>query len=210
MKITVIGASAGVGLETVKRALERGHHVTTLSRSPINLEPHKNLVSLKGNATKKEDLKETIENAEAVIVALGTGKNVKKTFLYTDFAKAILEINKEKPIDIPVIILTGFGAGESGKYHTFLMKLFFRFILNKIYENKSEMEEMISKSNLKWEFVRPGILNDKPLSEKYRIETKLFKGINIGNISRKDVADFMIKECENLQYIHQYPALSKQ
>jgi putative NADH-flavin reductase len=32
MNITVIGASAGIGLETVKRALERNHNVTTLSR----------------------------------------------------------------------------------------------------------------------------------------------------------------------------------
>ena len=53
MNITIIGASAGVGLETVKRALERNHIVTTLSRSAIQLPENKNLISLKGNALKQ-------------------------------------------------------------------------------------------------------------------------------------------------------------
>jgi hypothetical protein len=33
-----------------------------------------NLTTLKGSATNKPDLKKSIENADAVIVALGTGK----------------------------------------------------------------------------------------------------------------------------------------
>ncbi|MBK9634754.1 MAG: NAD(P)H-binding protein [Bacteroidetes bacterium] len=74
MNITIIGASAGVGLETVKRALDRNHKITTLSRSEIKLPSHKNLTTLKGSATNKDDLKKSIANADAVIVALGTGK----------------------------------------------------------------------------------------------------------------------------------------
>ena len=53
MKITVIGASAGVGLEVVKRALFRGHQVTALSRSGLPLPAHQKLTSILGNALKK-------------------------------------------------------------------------------------------------------------------------------------------------------------
>ena len=111
MNITIIGASAGVGLETVKRALVRNHNVTTLSRSKINLPSNQNLTTLKGSATNKDDLKKSIEKADTVIVALGTGKSMKPTTLYTDFAKLLVEVQKETNTQIPFIVLTGFGAG---------------------------------------------------------------------------------------------------
>lgn len=206
MNITIIGASAGVGLETVKRALERNHTVITLSRSEIAIPGNKNLKMLKGNALNKEDFKKSIENADAIIIALGTGKSMKPTTLYSDFAKILVENGKK---DIPTVVLTGFGAGKSWDYQPNLfMKLFFKYLLKDVYADKTKMEEIIANSDLNWTIVRPGLLKDKPLTEKYKIETNLFKGIKIGSVNRSDVADFMIKEVENQKYKKQYPALS--
>jgi putative NADH-flavin reductase len=208
MNITIIGASAGVGLESVKIALTRNHKVTTLSRSEIILPSHSNLIRLTGSATNKSDLKKSIENADAVIVALGTGKSMKPTTLYSDFAKLLVEVQNETHTQIPFIILTGFGAGESGKYNSFIMKLFFKFLLKAVYDDKTKMEEIISSSALKWEIVRPGLLKDKPLTETYRVENKLFSGIKIGSINRADVADFLVKQAECPTQISQYISLS--
>ena len=155
----------------------------------------------------KEDLKKTIANADAVIVALGTGKSMKTTTLYSDFAKLLVEVQKEMSTQIPFIVLTGFGAGESGAYHSFMMKLFFKFLLKDVYADKTKMEEIIAKSSMKWEIVRAGILKDNPLTEKYRAETTLFKGINIGNINRADVADYMVKQAENPTELNKYVKL---
>ena len=210
MNITIIGASAGVGLETVKRALERNHKVTTLSRSEISLLSNTNLTTVKGSATNKTDLKKSIEKANVVIVALGTGTSMKPTTLYSDFATLLVEVQQEMNLDIPFIILTGFGAGESGKYNSFFMKLIFKFLLKDVYDDKTKMEEIISQSKMKWEIVRPGKLKDKPLTEKYRVETNLSIGINIGAINRADVADFMVKQAENQTEIYKYPALCNQ
>ncbi len=208
MNVTIIGASAGVGLETVKRALERNHKVTTLSRSEISLPSNTNLTSIKGSATNKTDLKKSIENANAVIVALGTGMNNKATTLYSDFAKLLVEVQQETNSQIPFIVLTGFGAGESGKYNSFFMKLLFNLFLKAVYIDKTKMEEIISQSKMKWEIVRPGQLKDKPFTEKYRVETTLYKGMNIEAINRADVADYMIKQAENPTELFNYPALS--
>ncbi|WP_026995221.1 NAD(P)-dependent oxidoreductase [Flectobacillus major] len=209
MNITIIGASAGVGLETVKRALDRNHYVTTLSRSQMQINDNERLIKLKGSATSKSDLLKSIENADAVIVALGTGKSMKATTLYSDFAKLLVEIQAETKVSIPFIILTGFGAGESGKYHdSFIMKMAFKFLLNDVYADKTKMEEIIAGSSITWEIVRPGLLKDKPLTEKYRVENQLYKGINIGSINRIDVADFLVKQAENPTELYQYPALS--
>ena len=209
MNLTIIGASAGVGLETLKRALNRNHKVTTLSRSEIQIADTENLTKLIGSATNKEDLKKSIENADAVIVALGTGKSMKPTTLYSDFANLLIAVQKETNTSVPFIVLTGFGAGESKMYHSNLfMKLFFKFLLKDVYADKTKMEEIITSSKMNWEIVRPGVLKDKPLTEKYRMENKLFKGINIGAINRSDVADFLVKQAKHPTELHNYVSLS--
>jgi len=209
MNITIIGASAGIGLETVKRGINRNHSITTLSRSEINIEEKQSLNMILGDATNKADLFKSIQNADALIITLGTGKNMKPTNLFSDFAKLILEIHKENKITIPFIFVTGFGAGESKNYVPWLVKMFLKYLLKDVYADKTKMEEMITHSDLNWTVVRPGRLLDKELTEKYRIENKLFKGINIGGINRADVADFLIKQAENQTELKKYIGISE-
>ena len=209
MNITIIGASAGIGLETVKRGLNRNHSITTLSRSEIEIEEKKSLNMILGDATNKADLINSIQQADAIIVTLGTGRNMKATTLFSDFAKLIVEINLEKKMDVPFIFVTGFGAGASKNYVPWMVKLFLKYLLKDVYADKTKMEEIITNSDLNWTVVRPGRLLDKELTEKYRIENTLFKGINIGGINRADVADFLIKQAEKQTELKKYIALSE-
>jgi putative NADH-flavin reductase len=209
MNITIIGASAGIGLETVKRGLNRNHSLTTLSRSKIEIEEKKSFNMILGDATNKADLLNSIQQADAIIVTLGTGRNMKATTLFSDFAKLIVEINREKKMDVPFIFVTGFGAGESKNYVPWMVKLFLKYLLKDVYADKTKMEEIITNSDLNWTVVRPGRLLDKELTEKYRIENTLFKGINIGGINRADVADFLIKQAEKQTELKKYIALSE-
>jgi len=209
MNITVIGASAGIGLETVKRGLNRNHSITTLSRSKVEIEGKKSLNRILGDATHKADLLNSIQNADALIVTLGTGKNMKATTLFSDFAKLIVAIHRENKIDIPFIFVTGFGAGESKNYVSWLVKIFLKYFLKDVYADKTKMEEIITSSDMNWTVVRPGRLLDKALTENYRIENKLFKGINIGGINRADVADFLIKQVEKQTELRKYIGISE-
>lgn len=63
---------------------------------------------------------------------------------------------------------------------------------------------------MRWVIVRPGRLTDGPLTEEYRVENRLFKGVNIGSISRADVADYLVRQAENPIDLFRYPALSEQ
>jgi len=208
MNIAVIGASTGVGLETVKLALQRNHTVITLSRSAIPLPPDPHLKTIKGNALRKEDLRLVVHMADAVIVTLGTGTSRAATTLYSRFAQELTEIYKEAPRNIPFIILTGFGAGESIHYYSLPIRLIFRLLLGKVYEDKTRMEEIITSSDLPWVIVRPGLLRNQPLTGSYRAETHLYKGIGIGAVNRADVADYMLKQAENPTALHNYVSLT--
>ena len=209
MIITIIGASGGLGLETVKRGLHRKHSITTLSRSEIQIKEKNSVQMILGDATNKADLLHSIQDAEAIIVTLGTSKNMKSTTLFSDFAKLVVEINAENKIAVPFIFVTGFGAGESKNYVSWLVKIFLKYLLKDVYADKTKMEEIITHSDLNWTVVRPGRLLDKELTEKYRIESKLFKGINIGGINRADVADFLIKQAENQTELKKYIGISE-
>jgi putative NADH-flavin reductase len=209
MNITIIGASAGIGLETVKRGLDRNHSITTLSRSGIEIGEKKSLKVILGDANNIADLLSSIQNADAIIVTLGTSKNMNATTLFSDFAQLMVEIHKENKIDIPFIFVTGFGAGESKNYVPWLVKMFLKYFLKDVYADKTKMEEFITNSDLNWTVVRPGRLFDKELTEKYRIENKLFKGINVGGINRADVADFLIKQAEKQTELKKYIAISE-
>jgi putative NADH-flavin reductase len=209
MNITIVGASAGLGFETVKRGLDRNHSITTLSRNGIEIEENRSLNVIIGDATNKADLLNSIQGADALIVTLGTGKNMKATTLFSDFAKLIVEIHSENKIAFPIIFVTGFGAGESVNYVSWLVRMFLKYMLKDVYADKTKMEEIITHSDLNWTVVRPGRLLDKPLTEKYRTENKLFKGINIGGINRADVADFLIKQAERQTELKQYVGISE-
>ncbi|MFN4854100.1 MAG: NAD(P)-dependent oxidoreductase [Bacteroidota bacterium] len=209
MNITVIGASSGLGLETVKRGLNRNHHITTLSRSEVPIEKKQSIHMILGDATNKTDVLLAIQNANALIITLGTSKNMKATTLFSDFAKLLVEIHREKKINIPIIFVTGFGAGESKNYVSWIVRMFLKYLLQDVYADKTKMEEIITGTDLHWTVVRPGRLLDKELTENYRIENKLFKGINIGGINRVDVADFLIKQAENQTELKKYVGISE-
>jgi putative NADH-flavin reductase len=207
MKIAIIGASAGIGAETVKLALKRGHSVSALSRNNATLPEHESLIKVTGTALSTDDLKKTIAGTDAVIVTVGTKKK-KGTTLFSDLAKALSMATSELNYTAPVIIVTGFGTGESARYLTFFLRLIINLLLKDQYKDKTVLEEIISKSAMNWEFVKPGMLTNGPLTSNYKVISKLCKGIKINKVSRADVADYLIKESENPKFLHHHIALT--
>lgn len=88
------------------------------------------------------------------------------------------------------------------------MRTVISLFLKDQYINKTEMEELITKSNLRWEIIRPGMLTNGSATSTYKVLSGLQKGMKVGKISRADVADFLVDEAENQRFIHQYVALS--
>ena len=203
MNITIIGASSAIGLLTVKQALAKGHHVTTLSRSIQTLPTHSSLIKISGNATVAADLKKATANAEAVIITIGQSKN-KQATLFTDTGRALIQLQ----LKMPVIIVTGFGAGDSQPYNSFLFRLIINMMMKKEYADKTQMENMLAGSQLQWEIVRPGMLTNGPFKGKYQSISGLYRGMKMKPISRADVADFLLSQAEHPTLLHKYVALT--
>lgn len=207
MKITIIGASAGIGLETARLALERGHDVTTLSRRVIPLSDHAKLKRVQGSATNPSDVRAAVEGTDTILVTLGV-KSPFATTLFSDSARILLQVLKEKGSSPTIIVLTGFGAGDSWSYNSFPMKLLFTLLLKAVYADKSEQERLIAGGYSRWEIVRPGRLTNGAMTGRYRVLEEIAEGMKVGAISRADVAHFMVAQAENPTCLGKYPALT--
>jgi putative NADH-flavin reductase len=208
MKISIIGAGAGVGLQSVLQALEKGHTVTALSTNTTALPDHILLTKINGSATSLADMKTALKGADAVLITIGT-KNKKATTLFSDTAKVLIQATIELNFTAPILVITSFGAGKSGGYLSFFMRMVIKFFLKDQYADKTLMENMITKSPIKWEIVRPGMLTNGALTQTYKVLPTLFEGMKVGKISRADVAHFLINEAENPSMLHQYPSLTR-
>ena len=181
--------------------------MTTLSRRVDTLPDGPAIRKVQGSSLNSDDVSKAIDGADAVLVTLGTGMSTKASGLYPGSAETILDALHAAPGKPPLIVLTGFGAGDSWDFNSPLMKLMFGLFLKDVYAEKATMEQLMSQGYANSMFVRPGRLTNGPLSGRYRVFGDLEKGIRVRAISRKDVAHFMAEQAEHPDFIGRYPAI---
>jgi putative NADH-flavin reductase len=207
MNIAIIGASAGIGSETVRLALQRGHTIKALSRNNAPLAEHQSLMKINGTALSVADLKAAIADTDVVIVTVGT-KAKKGTTLFSELAKALVVAISETAYKGNVLVVSGFGTGDSAGYLNLFMRLMIRLLLKDQYKDKTLMEKIISESKVNWEFIKPGMLTNGPLINSYKVITELYQGIKVHKISRTSVADYLVKEAELPKHLLNHVVLS--
>lgn len=207
MTIAVIGANQGVGKEAVLQALQKNHKVRALSVNTDKLPVHRNLTVIKGSATSPEDVKNVIENTDAVLICIGTKKK-KGTTLFSDMARCVADVGTQSGYKGLVLVISGFGVGKSFKYAGFLIKAVVTFFLKDQYRDKLVMEDVFRKSALNWEIMQPGMLSDAPETGKYTTFVSLNKEMKIGKISRADLAHYMLSEAVEQKNIKQTVAIT--
>lgn len=207
MKIAIIGASAGIGLQATRLALERGHEIATLSRRVVPLPDHPNLRRVQGSATNPHDIKTAVEGADAILVTLGV-KSPFATTLFSDSARLLLRVLQETGSSPTLLVLTGFGAGDSWGYNSLPMKILFTLLLKKVYGDKGEQERLIAGGYSRWEIVRPGRLTNGTMTGRYRALDHLVEGMRVGAVSRSDVAQFMVAQAEHPTHLGKYVTLT--
>jgi len=208
MKLLIIGASRGIGLDLLEQALSAGHEVTALVRNPQSLAvSHENLRVVKGDILDKGSIEKALTGQDAVCVTIGIKVTRKPVSIFSKGTKAVVEAMKNSSCR-RLICVTGIGAGDSRGHGGFLYDhLFLPLFLRTIYEDKDRQEKIVRESGLDWVIVRPGFLTNGPRTGKYRVLTDL-KGVKAGKISRQDVADFILREATELKYKGQTPLLT--
>src|SRR5712692_8935824 len=196
MKLVVLGATGGTGLELVRQAVERGHSVTAFVRSPDRVEPFRDRVTIKqGDLLDRAELDRVIKGHDAVLSGFGPRVPVSKADanLLQQFAVALTSAMVHAGVSRVVVESVAFLFRNSIVPPAYL---FGRLLFPRTVADASAMERVIRESELDWTIVRPPRLTDKPSTGKYRLRQGHLPRFGF-TISRADVADFMVKSVEN-------------
>lgn len=198
MHLLVIGATSGIGAKVRDLALERGHSVRAMARSADDLAPRENLEPFAGDATDAADVSRAVQGVDAVVTALGISESVsmlwKEVTLFSESTRVLLTAMRDADVS-RLIAVTGFGAGRSRSAMSTVESIGHKAILGKPYEDKDRQEQMIVESERDWTIVRPVILTNSGPSGKYQVLRDPQSWRN-GLVSRSDVADYVLKACE--------------
>lgn len=208
MKIVVLGASRGVGLQVVKQALDAGHIVTAFVRSPEKFEvKHGNLIVFEGDSMDSTAVENAIAGQEAVVSALGPTRPPVPHMMEIS-AKNIVAGMKKHGVR-RLISTTGAGVRQPEDKPKFI-DCFIGFLLNLVAKDvvmdSAENVEAIQASDLNWTVVRFPRLMDGERMGNYRVG---FVGKESGTqISRADGADFVLRELKERKWLRKMPSVS--
>lgn len=208
MKLIVFGSTGSIGRELVNQALSLGHIVTAFARNPDMLDiNHKKLVTVRGDVMDVTSIESAIQNQEVVLSALGTPARTKNNVRSVGTANIIKAM--ERFGIRRLICLSSIGIGDSrnmlpGLYKYLLVPLFLR----QGFAEHEIQEVTVQRSRTDWTIVRPGAFKNGARTGNY------FHGLPEpgrkikAQISRADVADFMLSQLSETRYINKSPWVS--
>jgi uncharacterized protein YbjT (DUF2867 family) len=209
--VLIIGASRGIGLETVKVALQAGHSVRALARSAGRIFIGRpTLEKITGDALEMPTVKRALTGVDVVIQSLGISAGpeiiLKPTQFFSTATRMLVAAMEEAQVK-RLVCVTGFGAGDSRDRGGFLYSVAFHLLMGRVYDDKDAQERIVRRSKLDWVIVRPVILTNGPKTSAYRalVDPRHW---TCGFVSRADVADFLVKQIDDNTFLHKTPVLT--
>ncbi len=198
MKLAVFGATGRVGSEIVRLALQDGHDVFALVRTPSKLNAQNNLTIHQGNVFNKEDIERAMIGADVCLCALGTDRT---TTLSEGIPHIISSMKKHHIKRIVTIGTAGIldSRMEPGKLR--FQSIESKQRLTFAAEEHAIVYKMLVQSNLDWTIICPTYLPDGPAIGEYRIEINKLP-LNGEKITVGDTAEFAYHECFKQQFLH--------
>ncbi len=196
MRLTVFGATGGIGRLVVQQALERGHTVTAVVRDPGRYDvehPALEIVVVPG-LTDPDPLVPALAASDAAISGVGP-RGRKDGQVAPTTARAILRAAELAGVTRLVAVSAmpvGPVAADEGWLNRRMLLPIMNTLLADVYAALGEMEEEIRDSGTEWTVLRPPKLVNKPLTANYR--TCVGGNVSRGySISRADVAHAMLE-----------------
>jgi putative NADH-flavin reductase len=206
MRIALFGGSGRIGSHLVTWALENGHEVTALARTPGSLAPASGLTVVSGQATDRDAAADAVSGADAVLSALGP-RGARTPALLELAAENIIAAMDKAGIT-RLIAVSAAGAFIDADPDTgAVVKFVLPRIFAKTFADVRQMESVIAASGLDWTLVRPTRLVDSPGTGRYRVRPD-FPPPGGRKIARSDVAHFIAAALTEQSWVGSRPVLA--
>lgn len=200
MKLAVLGATGSTGQRIVEQAVQRGHTVTAFVRSPERLGNLRQSITVRqGDLLDATELEAAICGHDAVVSGFGPRLPIAKSEedLLSRFARVLREAMENSGVRRAVVESTAFLFRDTILPPAHLVgRLFFPTVV----VDATGMEDVFRTSSLDWTMVRPPQLTNHPFSGKYRVREDHLPAFGF-NVSRANVAEFMVKCAEDARAI---------
>ncbi len=205
MNVLIFGATGSVGRQLVVQALTQKHTVTAFTRTPANLGAERsNLRIVQGDVLDLASVERAMPGQDAVLCALGAGR---KGTVRAEGTRNIIRAMDGAGVR-RLVCQTTLGVGESwGNLNFFWKRVMFGLVLRPAFADHVQQEAYIKQSDLEWTIVRPGAFTAGAQTGVYRHGFEATDKTKL-QISRADVADFMLKQLTDETYVRQTPGLS--
>lgn len=210
MKIAVFGATGKTGIQVVQQALDQGLGVKAFVRDPQKMTIKNDKLSLvQGDVVKPEAVDAGVEGVGAVIVALGPKPDAGNVMAEgtANIVSSMKKHNVKRLIVQSSYPMSGSAEGKAFLRSRGMTDEQIATMLQPAIDDKVKQESETRESGLEWIIIRPLILTDEQKTGQYRVGEKL--DVKPGDIiSRADVADFMLKQLQDDQWLHKTMVIS--
>ncbi len=204
MKILLIGATGGTGLEILPRLLAAGHTVTALVRRPEAVTTtHEHLIVLPGGVRDPDLVDRAVQGQDAVICAFGPrglGKDDIQEVLMRNLVAAMTKHGVKRLVN-----LSAWGAQDAHKPISLMQVILQGVLLRNIFADKKRGETLLFASDVEYVNVCPGRLLNKPARGGVKASVE---GVGIKHsITRADVAQWMVEQLTSDTWVRTSPII---
>jgi putative NADH-flavin reductase len=209
MKIAIVGATGRTGKPLTRKALDNGHEVYALVRTPSKMDiQHDNLTCIEGDAMNPADVENVVQHAEVVINVIGHGKNTPDD-LMTRSADNIIKAMETHDTS-RLVTLTGAGVqmpGDTPKFmDNFVRGMLFIFA-RRVAEDSVNYVDRVKQSDVDWTIVRAPRLVEAEPKGTYNVGRVGGDNMSI-SIPYDDLATFILSVAESGEYLREAPMVS--
>lgn len=208
-QIALFGGSGKTGRQFLQQALDKGYRIKALVRNPAALSiSHPFLEVIKGDVLRLEDVDKTVAGTAVVVSLFGHVKDSPAN-LQTEGTQNIIIAMKRHGAQ-RIISLSGGGLPyekDQPKFADKLIRGIMQLVAKKMLDDAINHAALLKQSGLQWTIVRGPRLTNAPGTGRYNVG---WVGVPGGTqISREDLAKFIVSLLEQDKYIGEMPFVTK-
>ncbi|MFL2771047.1 MAG: NAD(P)-dependent oxidoreductase [Rhodospirillaceae bacterium] len=194
MKIAALGASGQTGPVIIKEALQRGHEVIAICRSPQKMPfSHPKVEVRRADAFDAGQVKDALAGADAIVTSVGATKLRDKRPLNSVAHRNVIDAMAALGQD-RLIAISSFGAARNVKRKGVRRKIYL-WLRRKYYQDMAEMEAFVSAECQGATVLRVPMLHNREPTRSY-VTTNDGTLPNGLAICRQDVAHYVLDALE--------------
>jgi putative NADH-flavin reductase len=211
MNIVVFGANGSTGRFLTAQALAEGHAVRAFTRHPETFPLiHDRLQVIHGDVLDPAPVGQAIARQDTVLSTLGGPFSRKPITLQSQGTANIVQAMHHYGVGrlacVSSSAIDPYDDPQAGFFFRKILQPFFVGVVGRgTYDDQRHMEASVMNSGLEWTIVRPSGLFNAPAVTDYKVAEGQISG---RFTSRVDLADFMLQQVTNGQYVHKTVAVA--